>query len=803
MSFARRCWPIFFFLLVIIFFFWPFFFKGWLSFPGDLLVGHYAPWNSFSFLGYAPGGVPHKAQGIDVVRQFFPWKHFSLAMLQKGQIPLWNPYYFSGNPHLANFQSGIFYPLNIIFFLFSFNLAWTIFIILQPLLACCFTYLLAREFKMSRPSSLFASLAFSFCLFFTVWIEYGNIDHAFLWLPLALFLVEKIIKEIKIKWFLLLIFSLTNSLLAGFIQVTIYLFVVVFAYFFFRLFSKKIHHQVTKALGVLFSGAVALSLTSFQWLPTLEIFSHSARQAYPVQKIPELLLPWFYPVTSFIADFFGNPASRNYWYPGTYIERVSYLGVLPLFFAFLALLCRRQEKKVFFFILLMFSALFLSLNLPPVRFFYSLKIPLISTTVFTRLLSLFSFAASLLAGFGLDFWLKNKNSKKLSTLIIFYVAFYLFLWLLTLIAPKIFPQSWWVPNLNVSLRNLILPTAIIIFGILVCTASLRFPKRLLVWLLVLATIFDLFFYFRKITPFSPPEFVFPANKVIKFLQENNGLNRFWGYGAAHIDGNFSTFTHTFSAEGWDALYLRRYGELLAAALNQGVIPETIPRSDAFLENGFGKQALRENFYRQRLLDLLAVKYVLNKEDGLADQWQPDQVTFPKEIYTLIWQDGQWQAYENKNILPRLFLFGDYQVVQDKQKIIDKLFDSQFNLQQKLILEENLPDSFVLDKESIGQIELLDYQPNQIKIKTDCSGPKLLFLSDNHYPGWQAFLDGKITKIYRANYTFRAVPIPSGQHEILFSYQPASFKIGAKVSLITLIFLIVFYLFKITILRGYL
>ena len=116
----------FFFLLVLGIFFWPVFLKGWLPFPGDLLVGNYAPWQSYSFLGYAPGGVPHKAQGIDVVRMMYPWKNFSLDIIKSGQFPFWNPYNFSGNPHLANFQTAIFYPLNIVFFLFPFKFAWTV-----------------------------------------------------------------------------------------------------------------------------------------------------------------------------------------------------------------------------------------------------------------------------------------------------------------------------------------------------------------------------------------------------------------------------------------------------------------------------------------------------------------------------------------------------------------------------------------------------------------------------------------------------------------------------------------------------
>lgn len=771
------------FLGVTFLFFYPSLFHGFLPFPGDLLVGHYAPWNSYSFLGYAPGGVPHKAQGIDVVRELFPWRHFSVEMIKSGELPFWNPYNFSGNPHLANFQTAIFYPLSIIFLLFPFNLAWTVFIFLQPLLACCFTYLLAREFKISRLGSFLASIAFAFCLYFTVWIEYGNVGHSILWLPLALFLVEKIIKEKKLKWNLLLIFCLTFSILAGYVQATIYLFGTVFVFFFFRLLSeKKLEKQKRVFKSLLFLGSLVFPffLCSFQFLPTLETFSRSAREAYPPEKIPELLLPWFYPVTSFASDFFGNPASRNYWILGTYIERVSYIGVLPLFFAFLAFIKRRKEKIVLFFVSLAAISLLFTLNLFPIRFFYGLKIPIISTTVYTRLLSLFSFSMAILAGFGIDFWLKAKQKKAFLAPLAIFGTVYLFLWAFTFLAPMISSLGWEVLNLDISQKNLILPTGFFLGGLFIIAISFRFPKKLLFWGIFGITVFDLFFYFHKITPFSPPEFVYPKTTAMEFLKKEGGIYRFWGYGTAYIDTNFSTFDHTFSPEGNDPLLIRRYGELISAS-DDGKIKKPIPRADAILPKGYGPEALRKNPYRQRMLNLLGVKYLFQKNENLGEKWLPDYTTFPEEIYELVWQEGYLQIYENKTVLPRIFLVGDYQVEKDKRRSVDLIFDSELELDKKLILEEKLPADFVLDSQASGTVKILSYQPNEIKIETTSSGNQLLFLSDSFYLNWQVSLDGKQEKIYRANYAFRAVLIPEGKHQVIFSYQTNSFKRGVAIS----------------------
>ena len=788
----KEFWLIFLLFLGTTFlFFNPFFRSGFLPFPGDLLVSHYAPWNTFSFLGYAPGGIPHKAQGIDVVRQLFPWKYFSVQMLKRGQLPLWNPYNFSGNPHLANFQTGVFYPLNILFLIFNINLAWSIFILLQPLLACFFTWLFLRELKVSSIAAFLGSLAFAYSLYFTVWLEYGNIDHALLWLPLALFLVEKIIKNFSPNWLLLFLFTLTFSVLAGHIQTAIYLYGVVYSYFFFRLFvTEEKQGKWRKLFVILGIGIFSFFLCAIQIFPTWEIFQLSAREAYPPEKISQLLLPSFGLITAFVPDFFGNPASRNYWLAGTYIERVLYVGVIPLFLALLAIAFCRKEKVVSFFTILALIVFTSAFNWPPALWFHRLQLPIISTTVPTRILWVFTFCLAVLAGFGTDYFLTVKKSRNLKIAIGAFLSLYLFFWLFILVAPRVFAGSWWIAHLSVSKRNLILPTFFAFSGlILLLVGNWLKKKKEVIVLSIIITVFDLFFYFQKITPFSPPEFVYPQTEVMNYLKENAGINRFWGYGTGYIDTNFSTFLGNFSPEGNDPLFIRRYGELISAAEN-GKVKTPIPRADVVLPKGYGPDDLRANPFRQHLFNLLGVKYLLHKNDGLKEEWQPDYQTFPPEIYQLVWQKTPWQIYENKQVLPRIFLAGDYIVAQG-QKIVDLLMSPDFPLGKKLVLEEPLPSEVKLGEQSGGVAKIIDYQPNRVEIRTSSSQIGLLFFSDNYFPGWRAMVDDQPTKIYRADYTFRAVIVPKGERKVVFSYQPQSFRTGALVSLAAFILSMIF------------
>jgi uncharacterized membrane protein YfhO len=67
---------------------------------------------------------------------------------------------------------------------------------------------------------------------------------------------------------------------------------------------------------------------------------------------------------------------------------------------------------------------------------------------------------------------------------------------------------------------------------------------------------------------------------------------------------------------------------------------------------------------------------------------------------------------------------------------------------------------------------------------------LLFLSDIYYPGWNAYVDGVKTAMYRADYAFRAVPVKKGNHTVELRYEPESFEIGKDVSLAALFVIIV-------------
>lgn len=83
----------------------------------------------------------------------------------------------------------------------------------------------------------------------------------------------------------------------------------------------------------------------------------------------------------------------------------------------------------------------------------------------------------------------------------------------------------------------------------------------------------------------------------------------------------------------------------------------------------------------------------------------------------------------------------------------------------------------------------EYGGNHILIDVDAQRKSMVILSDTYDEGWQATMDGELTKIYRANCDMRGVVVPPGRHIVEMHYTPPLFKVGLSISLFTFLCLI--------------
>lgn len=65
------------------------------------------------------------------------------------------------------------------------------------------------------------------------------------------------------------------------------------------------------------------------------------------------------------------------------------------------------------------------------------------------------------------------------------------------------------------------------------------------------------------------------------------------------------------------------------------------------------------------------------------------------------------------------------------------------------------------------------------------------LIEQYYPGWRAEIDGKAVAIKRWHDAFQSVPVPAGNHQIRFTFKSGSLRLGAIVSVVSMIVLALF------------
>lgn len=771
--------------------FWPIFFGG-VNLNGNLLTSFYPPYGE---------NLPFKNTGWDQIRTYFPFYKFTLDSFSNFSIPLWNPYAFSGHPHLADFQSAVLYPLNI-FGLFLPQIEfWHLLRISPTILGAFFTYLYLKNLKLSLQAAFFGAFTFGFSPFLITWGEEVVMSpHSVIWLPLILLGIDKFLDRGERKYLSMISIGVAFSLLGGYMQTSIYMGIFVFIYLIFKLgeniflSDKGILLIVSCLLGVLVSAA--------QLIPSGELFFNSARQNVALtEKLYEFLIPPQALVTFLAPDFFGHPGTGNYFRAGgQYYEGILFVGILPLLFAFNYLTIPGKNKFRLLLIMTIAISLLTTIDSPISRLFLKLPIPFLSSSIPNRVLFLSAFAIALLAAFGMEKYITDKK-RDIFKVLGGFLTVYLFLAGYAFLAYTKNNLIWENSgNAYVSLRNLAIP--LLIFGftsVLILVGIYKNNlKKVCAGTLIFVSIGSIFYFSYKYLSFSERKFVFPNKNVLDFIQKNQGYWRSWGFGSAYFENNFATQYNIFWPEGYDSLNNRSYAEFTEAMQKGGEV-EQIFRSDAGLGRGEGFNLLPSEG-RRRLLDLVGVKYVIAQEK--------DFELLESENFALVYDGGtdslgrRYGVFENKTVLPRAFLASNYegppsvdstnkkteQIEKERRALIPKkLSGSDFDLKNVIVLEEPSPISA---KFGDGSANIVTYEADRVVVSTQSDEAKLLFLSDNYYPGWKAKVDGVETKIFRANYTFRAVPVLAGEHVVEFYFDSTSFKVGVLISFVGIILLFV-------------
>lgn len=806
--------PLLTFAFVVFLSFSDFFIKGLLPIPSDILVGAYFPWLDYKW-GYSVGVPVKNPAPSDVISIIYPWRFLGISLIKQGIIPLWDSSILLGTPLLANFQAALLNPINVLFFLLPFNLAWSVQVILQPFFISLSMYLYLRNLKISQPASIFGSILFSFSGFSIVWMEYNTIGFTISFIPLIFFLTDKLLEKPKIHLAFLIAISLCIQIFSGYPQISLYTIFFTSVYFAFRLYESK-KDRIKKIIVFGLSILSGILLASVQILPSLELLQHSIRNIDTVAQAGKIqFLPLSHLLTFFVPDFFGNPATGNYWGIGSYDNFAFSISTVGVIFFIIVLTQKSFYKYNFIFIILSILSLIISLSHPLNDILVKNGLFGLKAAVAARNLLFFDFAASVISSIGFMYIMKNNYSR----IKIFYpLGIYIGI-ILGLFISVLFVKNWinietsdvskevliyGLKNYTVALKNSLLPLGIAFFITLILifkNESLRLQhfgnilkkillidrllnkqiiqhftqstdkfSKLIVILIFLFLIFDITRSSKKYLSFTSPELLYPETPAIKKLQELTKTHRFEREIGEIIPANTWIPFGLKSASGQNPMYQLTTSKYISLINNNG-------------KESTGRFAEIRNL-ESPLIDTLDISHLafINRDEKEST---PDPSGLPhKFLRPLKFKEVNnfetVRIYENTSNLGLAW----FSKKTKCSNFYEDLINTFYSAKDLMIVE--CPIGQDIEINNPGTIEIKKYSPNNIFFSLNTNQENYLHISQSFYPGWRAYINDQELPIYRSNIALSAVKVPPGINLLELKYQPDTFYYGSVISLFTFV-----------------
>ncbi len=281
-----------------------------------------------------------------VVWAFQPWNRLiHHEIFDEGEIPLWNPYQATGVPLAANFQSGVFSPLQWPFFLSPSQRWWDFLFVLRLLTAGMFTFLFLRRIGLDFVPSWYGGLAYMLCGYFVDYIDMNHIAIPLL-LPAAFFFAESWRAGRRPGYFLGTVASLALLILGGMPESTLFAGFLFGSFLIYQLASERRPFRDWLPWGWVL--LLVMLVSGVLLVPALEYLqlSHSKHFTMAwgtVSFLPEAIITFLVPF------FFGAPGPLG-WHP--VIDKAfnvpSALGVVTVALAITGFLLSRNRLRWFF-----------------------------------------------------------------------------------------------------------------------------------------------------------------------------------------------------------------------------------------------------------------------------------------------------------------------------------------------------------------------------------------------------------------------------------------------------------------------
>lgn len=711
---------------------------------------------------------------FDSKTQFYSWVRFAQNSLAAGQSVFWNPYLFLGYPTIADPQfmtwsPGVFAYTHLVE---SASLwAFDALIFAHLGLAGLGAIVVGRSYGWSTASIVFLAI-----VLMLGGVAAARLQHSATVFPYAYAILSFGLLRLVLGgagWRAALGFGVVAGVLALHMTQVALLFVIALTvYILIRLAHQLLREPKAGALILLklcVAASVAVLVVAPQALPAFANLELTNRSAVSLGEAKNWSLPIGALATVLVPDVFGHLQGwANYTGPADWVESYLYIGMLPLALLLLQPFPATAGRDRWFLAgLLAVGVLFMLGPASPVYRLYFEYLP--GAQAFRRPSDgafVVLFAAAILSAGALE-TLRGGNADAglvqwLGRVAIAAVLGYA---LATAWSPSAGGGSIW----HVAGHGLLLIAA---FALLMLG---RRRQRLLLAIVPAITLADLIVHnaaapmntgshdrYAKLRTIESHENPVSAFLTRQFDSRTDQLPpRVEFNNAGPMWDNHAAPAGIYSTTGYNPLRPAPYDEVVGRYSVSG-----IPRSFAPLLHGYGSE----------VFDLTGTRYLVSGRDLAELDPQCG------DCLTEVFHAGDLTVWENPDPMPRAFAVRDWVVDAAPQASISQGRLPVDDLGETVILERppTWPETGSGAQTAPGRpatVSVTTYANARIEMQVAATERVLVVLTDTYHPAWVAEVDGTEVPIYRADYLFRAVPVPAGDHTLTMEFRP--YRHGAR------------------------
>jgi hypothetical protein len=727
---------------------------------------------------------------MDALTQAYPAYHFFQQCIRQHQCPLWNPYIMGGHPSYSSGIHSFANPFNLIFWFVPMPAAFDLRIVAQFFAAALCMYFLLHQWRLVPAACLLGAVAYALNTQFMMNYWYGQFQ-TFVWMPLVVLFFERAQRErrtinsVIAGLFAGLAMVSGNIQSAAYVPLTLGLFALGTA-----VVSSRGHRWMPQVVTLALVCTVGVLVASVQILPTLELLCVNASPRFSTGHPSSLIegirtLPFL--ITFIVPSLWGSTETFDllkavHTSSGMF---QGYIGIAPFALALAATIAWRESRvRVLWVATIAYLALLF-------------LVPIARRFLYYRSLVVYAFFVAMLAAIGLDQLMSGTISQTSAAKRVRQSMWFLSALLVIVVIGLGCVQTAYAVNatklLEVSRTIIRHHASDNTFG----NESAWIERRLL----------DFWLYFRLTNPAMWIPLVsglITVGLIIRTVER--GLSRAAAFAIVAItvidltplarqylpmvDAN--RFPLYPSTPLIDYLQTSATRVLLLPANSRRIIPDNILMTYSVMSHS-GYDSLAP----------LTMWFLVGNDDipGSAAAFGVCSVTHalansPKP--PLGWrstnqqEDGVW-VFENPKALPRSRFITHYVPVADFEEAKTILAQYLSRNDQTPIIETTQRP--VVDQPAYpGSATIVSESPTSVKITVAAAAAGYLLLADTFYPGWHAQVDGRPVAIQRANCAQRAVFLGPGHHDVLFAYQPASVRLGAFITAVTVLLCLIIAMF---------